>query len=238
MRHLRGRPERQCPFAGVIRRDDGARLDRHRRQPLVDDPLFDHAIGAAERLVDVAAAHRVRIRDVRAQIGMRQRRSRLDRRLRIHDDRQRIVIDIDGIDGIARDVRVGRDGHCHGVTDEIHPVAGEHGVLRRLEVRNRRGARNQTAGGVDVGTRQDGDDTGNGARRRDVDAGDAGVRMRAAKDDGVQEAGEPQVVDVGGEAFDEPRVLDALHRAADVGRADRVSHGPPPCFSRPVRRRR
>jgi pyruvate dehydrogenase E1 component alpha subunit/2-oxoisovalerate dehydrogenase E1 component alpha subunit len=53
------------------------------------------------------------------------------------------------------------------------------------------------------------------ARRGAVDAAHVGVRVRAADDRGVQQAGETQVVDVAAAPGDESRVFLALERGAD-----------------------
>ncbi len=182
MWNLRRRPDRERALARLERRDDAARLDRHRREALMDQPMPDHAVGAAKRLVDAAAAgDRVRVGDVRAEIRMRERRSRLHRRLGVRDDRQRIVVDVDRLDRVARDVRIGGDRDGNGMADVVHAIAGEHGVLRRLQIRYRRRARDQAAGVVDVGAREDGDDARERARRRDVDLADAACTIPGSR---------------------------------------------------------
>ena len=233
MRDLRRRPQRQRPFAAVVGRDDGARLDRHRRQPLMIETVLDDPVGVPERRVDVAAAvHDMRERDVGAHVRMRQRRSALQRFHGVDDGRQRVVVDLDGVDRVAGDVRVGRDRDGDGVTDEVDAIAGEHGVARRFQIGDGCRARHRAARIVDVGAGEDRDDARNGFRGRRLDAADARVRVRTAQDARVQQTGEPEIVGVGAEPLDEARILDALHRTADV--RSRVRHGRPP--SRATRR--
>ena len=188
----------------------------------------DDAVCVREGGVDVAAAgDRVGVGDVRLEIRVRERRAALHRFFRVGHGRQRIVVHVDRVDGVARDVRIAGDDDRDGVADEVHAVARQDRVLRRLEIRNGGGARHQAARRVDVGAGQDGDDARDRARRRDVDAGDARVRVWAAQDHGVQKPGEPHVVHVGGDPLDQTRVLDPLHGAADVGSSG-VSHATPP----------
>ncbi len=229
MRDLGRGPQRQRAFARMVRRDHAARLDWHRRQPLVIQPVRDHAIRSPERFVYVAASgDRMRVRDIRSEVWMRQRRARLDCLFGVHDDRQRIVVDVDRVDGVARDVGVGGHRYGDGVADEVDAVACEDGVRRRLQAGDRRGARHGAARRVHVGAGKDADHAGDRLRGRGVDADDARMRVRAAQDRGVQQARELHVVDVGADALDQARILDPLHRAADVRRGVGVSHGPPP----------
>ena len=146
MRNLRRGIQRQRAFALVIRRDHAARLDRHRRQPLMVQPVPDHPIGFAERLVDLAAAGgRVRVRDVRSKIRMRQRRALFRGGFRIGDRRQRVVVHVDRVDAVARDVRIGGDDDGDGVADEVHAIAGKRRVRRRFQIGNRRAAGHHAA---------------------------------------------------------------------------------------------
>ena len=235
MRNLRRRPQRQRAFAGVIRRDHRARLDRHRRQPLVIQPVLDDAIGAAEGVVDVAAADRVGEGYVAAQVGMRERAAALERFFRIGDHRQRLVIDVDRVDGIARDVRIGGDRDRHRVADEIDAIAGQQRVRRCLQARDLGGAGNQPARIVHVGAGKDSDDAGNRFRGCGVHAFHPGVGVRTAENRRVQHPRQAHIVGVGADALHQPRIFDALQRAPDVGSG--VSHAPPPRVCGRERRR-
>ena len=257
MRDLRRRPQRQRPFAAVVGRDDGARLDRHRRQPLMIETVLDDPVGVPERRVDVAAAvHDMRERDVGAHVRMRQRRSALQRFHGVDDGRQRVVVDEDELGGVQRGCVAVRHHHrdrlagkAHSLPHEertrrlgreaavalrqlerrravIEAFAGGHGVARRFQIGDGCRARHRAARIVDVGAGEDRDDARNGFRGRGLDAADARVRMRTAQDARVQQTGEPEIVGVGAESLDEARILDALHRTADV--RSRVRHGRPP----------
>ena len=151
VRDLCRRPERQRLFAGLIRGHNATRLDRHRRQTLMVEPMLDDLVGFSECLVDVCTArHHMCVRDVRSEIRMGQRRAALDRCFGIRHGGQRVVIDVDRIDRIARDVWVDRDHDRHRMADKIDAVAGEHRMPRRLQIRNRRGAGNGAARSVHV----------------------------------------------------------------------------------------
>ena len=237
VRDLRRRPQRERPFAGMVRGHHGPRLDRHGRETLVVQAVLDHAVRPPEGIVDVAAAQdRLREGDVGTQLRMRERRAFPGRCLRVGHDRQRIVVDVDGVDGVACDVRIGGNRDGHRVAREIDPVVGEHGVRRRLEIRNRRRTGHEPARVVDVGAGEHGDDSGNRLRGAGIDAHNPRVRVRAAQDARMQHARQPHVVGIGADPLHQPRIFDALHRAPDVGSS--ISHGPPPTEGRGVRRRR
>jgi uncharacterized membrane protein len=68
--------------------------------------------------------------------------------------------------------------------------------------------------------REDRDHALDGARGPRVDARDVGVRVRAAHDREVEEAGETEIVEIAAAAGDEAPVLLALERLAD----ERVGH--------------
>ncbi len=224
VRHLRGRPDRERLFASVIRGDHRARLDRHRREPLVHDALRDDAIRAPERLVDVAALQHVRVADVRTELLMRQRRARRERRLGIDHDRQRVVVHLDRVHCVLCDVRIDGHRHRHGVADEVDALPGQHRVRGCLHVVHRRAARHQAAAAVHVRAGEHADDARERARRGGVDPLDARVGVRTPDERDVQQPGKPHVVRVGGDALNQPRVLDALHRASDVSSCRRRLH--------------
>ena len=99
---------------------------------------------------------------------------------------------------------------------EIDPVVGEHGVRRRLEIRNRRRTGHEPARVVDVGAGEHGDDSGNRLRGAGIDAHNPRVGVRAPQDARMQHAGQPHVVGIGADPLHQPRIFDALHRPPDL----------------------
>ena len=80
------------------------------------------------------------------------------------------------------------------------------------------GHRVEDAGGVGAGI--DGDDAGSLGRGGGVNAADAGVGVGAAQDGGVNQAGQLDVVGVGGLAGNQPGIF----AAADAGTEKSGSH--------------
>ena len=99
----------------------------------MDQALPDDLVRAAERIVDIAAPLGVRVGNVGAEVRMRQQSTGFKRLFGIDDFGQRIVVHLDGLDRVASQVGIGGDGHYHAVTDEVDPIAGEHGVSRRFQ---------------------------------------------------------------------------------------------------------
>ena len=140
---------------------------------------------------------------------------------RVHDRRQRLVLHVDQLERVARDVLVGRDHERDLLTLEADLVAREH----RLGVvgdggHPRQPERLQVLGSDDRGH------TRMGERPAGVDRDDARVRVRTPQDGAVHHARQPDVVQVVPLAADEARVLLALeapepdrpflHRAREV----------------------
>ena len=120
----------------------------------IDRRTYADHYGTSKGLVDVATGHRGRIRDVRAEIGVRERRAVLDRLFGIDDNWQRIVIDLNRLHRVASHVRICSHDDRDRVTDEVHAIARKHCVTRCLQIRNGGGARHQAAVFVHVGPGQ------------------------------------------------------------------------------------
>ncbi len=88
----------------------------------------------------------------------------------VHQRRQDLVADRDGLERPAGGVGVVGRHRRHRLTDEAHDVAGEHGLVGRDEPVG--GGAGHVVGGHDAGH------AGDGQRRPDVDGRDAGVRVR------------------------------------------------------------
>ena len=145
MRILARDPERELPAAGVVAGDGGARLHRRWEQPLVDDAQVHRDGRRRERGIRIAAGDRPGERDVRADVGMQLRRTGHRRLLGIDDGAERIVVDVDQIERVARRLARLGDDERDAVADVAHRVDGEQRMRRHLEVavRHHPGARHR-----------------------------------------------------------------------------------------------
>ncbi len=160
----------------------------------------------------------------------------LERLLRIDDHRERLVLDLDRVGAVGRDVALGRQdrrdllGLVHHLLHRQHHLRVRHEGRHPVEV---------VLGEVLAG--DDREDAGDRERLGRVDLDDLRVRVRAPHDVEVEHAGQLDVVDVRPLAADEARVLLALDRvahAADLGRRARSvlgrHHAPPSQLGRPA----
>ena len=92
-------------------------------------------------------------------------------------DRQHLVLDLDQVERLLRDGQLVRRHGGHRLAGEDHPVDGEHRVRARRRLLLELG---------DVGRRQDGPHAGQRLGPARVDAEDAGVRVGAPQELGVQ----------------------------------------------------
>ncbi len=132
-------------------------------------------------------------------------RAVLERRLRRRHDRQRLVVDVDQLERVVRDVRVLRDHARDLLALHAHLVGREHGLRVAGE---RRHPRELVLGEHIAG--DDHDDARQLHRAGRVDRVDLGMRVRTAQDRHVQHPGQLDVLDVVAPADDEARVLLAL----------------------------
>ena len=193
---------------GSIAAPDGA---------VVDDPLLDDDVGLGDRGIDVAAAHRPLVRLVRAE-RLVDEDLVLQRLLHVDDDRQRLVLDAHGLRRVDDVVLVLADDHRDGVADVVDLAARERPAHGRLDLdAGRRPRHRQRRGQVaHVLAGEDGLDAGARERLGRVDRDDLRVRLGRAHDRHVQHAVQDEVVDVRRAAGDQPRVLLAADRLADV----------------------
>ncbi len=136
-------------------------------------------------------------------------RGRIERRLRADQDRKRVVVHVDQLERVVRDIRVLGDHTGDLLALHAHLVGGEHG----LRVAGERRHPGEVVLGEEL-TGDDGDDARELGRSRRVDRVDLGVRERAAQDRHMQHVRELDVLDVVAAARDEARVLDALDASA------------------------
>ena len=126
-------------------------------------------------------AKRLLIGEIAGTIGPYQRRARLDGCDRIDDMRQRFPIDFDGFGRVLRLVKRVGDDDGDGVADVTRDVADKDRVFRRINGDPGRHAEaRQRPKFSDVGGRQDQANARHGARRVDIDAVQARVRVGRA----------------------------------------------------------
>ena len=133
----------------------------------------------------------------------------LEALLRGDDHRQRVVVDLDQLEGVVGDVGVLGDHAGDLLALHAHLVGGQHGLGVAGQGRH--------PGQVVLGQQLAGDDRhhpGEGLGGRGVDRVDPGVGDRAAQDRHVQHARQVDVVDVVAPALEEAVVLLALDAPA------------------------
>ena len=196
------------------------RFHRHRDQALLDVALLHHVGGAA--LVDggrhgvLADLQVPRVALVRAErfvdhdpIGQRI--------FEIDHGGERLVLDLDGVEGVVGD-RIGCRQHArHSVADVARLRHCERIVGRVLHVgRDRPRAWHRAGPGrFEIGAAVDGHDARHRRRRTHVDTEDPCVGVRAAEHRQVQRAGEDEVVGVLRLAGEQRRIFAAQHPGAD-----------------------
>ena len=193
-------------------RDRAARLHRRRVHARIEHVLAHDDVRVLEDAVGGLAVAGLPVEDVvvRAALDLvaDDRGALVERRLGVDDRRQRLVLDVDELERVARRVAVVGDDEGDLLVLEADLVGGQHvlhvgrqrrdpGQVEALEV---------LAGehGVDLRVLQ-------GGRR--VDRDDPRVGERAAQHGAVQHARQLDVVDEVAVAADQPRVLLALEPA-------------------------
>ena len=224
--------------------DHPARLERRRMAAGIDDvPLDDH-VGLGERLVRrrlvTGLPQRAgQVVGLTLLVVADQRGVGIERLARVHQRRQRLVLDVDQGQRIAGDVLVGGDHERHLLALEADLVAGQH---RLGVVGDRRHPRQPER--LQVLRRDHGGDPRMRERGRGVDRDDLRVRIGTAQDRAVHHPGQADVIEVVALPADEPRILLAL-QAPEADRAllsgagrvlDVVATVIPP-VSRPLRAR-
>ena len=130
----------------------------------------------------------------------------------VGDGGQRLVVDVDQLDGVLGDVAALGDDERDRVADELHLALGQRRARGVGDVL----ARDGVPGLLDVRVEVLGDEhrvhTGQRERRRRVDAVDPGPGERAAHEAGVQHAGPRDVVDERAMAGEQAGVLDPRDR--------------------------
>ena len=178
--------------------------------------FFDDDLGAGEGGVGLRGVARLPVPDVvrlLLAVGPHQRGIGFERLEGVHDRRQRIVLDLDELDGVGGDVALGGDDRrdlLRLVDDAIHR---QHHLLVAHQ-----GRHPGEAGGVEVLAGDDGEDAGQRERLAGVDLRDLRVGVGAAHDVHVDHARQLDIVYVAALAAQEARVflaLDAVAHAAE-----------------------
>ena len=185
-RRLRAEPKGVFPGFGIVRGDTAARLDRQRRHPPMPDMHRKPTIRRRELTVGFAEGGRGGERGVRAKLRVNERRIRVERCHCADDRRQRLVIHLDGINGVAREVAVRRNDRRDGFAGETHDAFCERRVLRDLEVPRDR----DTADIAEIIGGDHGDDARHRTRDIDVDAPDTGMGIGAVQKRDVRQIGD------------------------------------------------
>ena len=172
--------------------------------------------------VVVVVAWTVRAFGLAGEIFANHRRVGLQRRIRVDDRLQLLVLDVDGFDRVGRDVAVVCDHDRDFLHLEVHLAVGQHrgdvAGQRRHPVELQR---------LQVFRGQHGVHAGNRQRCLLVDPLDARMGQRRPHDVHVQHAGHLDVVDVVSLALDEAGVLlaqAALAHALQRGESFRGVH--------------
>ena len=218
---------RRCPDGDLVAhahrcRDHRPWLHECRDEPLVDEPALDddvglrrHLVVATTEVVDVAGVRALVIVDDRAAIG--------DRGLHVHDCRQWLVVDDDGLERVGGMHGIGGEHHRDAVTDVTHLVDGKRREPGHDDViGDGPDARDRAVEIAEFGGAIGGHDIRHLQGARDIKLRDASVGHRAAQDRHVQGAGQLDVVGPVGLAMEEPCILLAANRPAE--RSRRIGH--------------
>ena len=207
--------------ARVVPADVAAGLHRVGDQPLVDDALADHDLGPVDGRVGAGLVADVPLEDdVVGGVLVELRRAIGDGLLHVDDRRQRLPIDLDGLERVVGlGLRVG-DHRRDALTGPLDAVGGQDArgadvVLDARAAAGRPGHRERVVG--DVRADEHADDAGHRRRTAGVDRADVGVGVGAAEDGHMGHRLELDVVEEATFAGDEAGVLGALDRLAEGG---------------------
>lgn len=133
MRVLRGRVDRGVVGAWVVFTDGAARLHRVWRQPVVYQvDLGDMRCLGEGGLSRSLVAEVPVVAEITGRIGMHLRCVGFQRGHHVDDRRQHLIVDIDGLRGIAGFTEAARNHHCDLIADMAHMLDGDDVVARRL----------------------------------------------------------------------------------------------------------
>ena len=206
VRRLGGAPQGQLAADRVQVGDYAAGLQRRGMRAGVEHVLGHHDVGGGERGVGGGLVARLPVEDVvvglAGQVVTDHRGAGVQRPLGVDHGRQRLVLDVDELQGVAGRVAVLGDHERDLLALVADLVGGQHGLHVPGQGRH--------PGQVALGQGLAGDhrlDLGMGQRVGGVHGHDPGVRQRAAQHRAVQHARQLDVIHEPALAADEPRVL-------------------------------
>ena len=222
-------PDGQLSGRHVVVGCQAARLHEQRQQALVDQAQLHYPVGSRDGGLNIACLSDRAKRDVAVHRFVDQRAVCLKRLLDVYDHRQWVVVHLDEINRVAGLVRV----LGHHTRDGLANTP--HGVRRQQRQPRLRHALHRRKGGdvvldltLEIGRREHCDHAGRRLGRAGIYARQTGVRLRTPHERRVQRTGNPHVVNVGGPALDQARVLapadgcpDELGQARRCGRHSR-----------------
>ena len=202
--------------------EDRARLHRHRRDPLIDHPLLDDDVRRREGRRRVAMRVPPGESDIPRRFVVELRRVRRERGFRVHDGRERLVLHIDEIERVARDVAIHRDDNRHRLADIADAIrrhrpdrsAGTNPFMPGTASPSRPGSGPQSARNCRAAVGRD--HAGMRQRGGDVHPHDPRVGIDAPQDRHVRGARRAQIVHVRGTAGDEARIFLPLDPRTDL----------------------
>ena len=208
------RVDRPLADAAVELDERAVALERRRVEAVeVELRDLDHAVGLGEGGVEVAPRVEARPHEVPVGVVVEHRRVGVLRLARVDERRQRLVVDLDELGRVARELARLGDDRDDRLADVAHLADREREVLdvrarRARDLEERIGERRDLLAGqrpVDAVDR---------LGRRDVDARDVRVRVRAAHEVEVAHPVPLDVVDEDALALQEALVLLALDALA------------------------
>jgi hypothetical protein len=210
--------DRPLAGAAVVLDERTVALERGRVEAVeVELGDLDHAVGLGEGGVEVAPLVDALPGQVRAGLVVEDRRVVHERLPSVGHRRQRLVVDLDQLGGVAGGLAGGRHDGGDGLADEARLADGEAEVA---QVRPRR--RGDLEEGIgqqrDLVPGQRAEHAGVLERLRDVDRAELRVRVRRADEVDVAHVVPPDVVHEHALALDEPLVLLAWNALARVAR--------------------
>ena len=235
VRVLAGRIQGVLIVGRVVVADRDPRLHGDGRQAVVLDPQLHHVLGLREGGIGgvLVAEHQpeadIALRAVLPHLG----RAVLGGFFQIDDRRQRLVVHLHELGGIARlRERLG-DDESDAVADETHLLGIEHRLERAVALGRAEILRHQVGGETAelvrqrVGAGQHAQHPGRGLGLGDVDARDAGMGVGREHRHAMALPGQADVVDIAPLPKQEALVLHPPHSLSDA----ELGHNRPPLFT-------
>ena len=231
-------PQRQFTGRRCELSDRAARFHRGRDETLLDDAIADDHRRRVEGGFDVAARHSPVKRDVAGDLRMKLWRPGRRGLLGIDHRGQRLVVDVDELEGVVRLILGFGDHDGDGVADEPDKIRGQRAERCGLQIgiRDQPRAGNRFQHARRVGARVHGDDAGGLLRAARVDAAETRMAVRAPQDGCVCHPGQDEVCGVTRRSGQEPGILAPADAGSEhtggSGRGCSRHRRPPVCAMR------